>query len=226
MGLLALATCVVPHDRPDLMADAKGLAKDRKVMRLLDTPTYAPFVCALEAYAVSGDHDPDQVALFSVSEVDYKPPPFPLDVLGADASAVDSARYVYENSDPTSWLRGTPNSGICMTSIIGKFRGPNMHMVGDGPSVVNAIALAHAALLDGQATTAIVVAYSPASEDEARTDAAAVVLAEGGGDELAVAADAESATSSRTAFGALQAFIETIERREVSANATSAIAPS
>lgn len=221
MGLRVLASHVVPHDRPGLMAEAKTLAKDRKILRLLDATTHAPFVCVLEAHAAAGGGDPEQVALFSVSEVDYAPPPCPLDVLGADAATQDATRHLSKHAEPTGWIRSMPNSGLCMTSIVGEFRGPNLRLVGHGPSVVSALALAHAALLDGQATTAIVVAYSDGSEGSPATDAAAVVLAEGGDGELAIP-DHEG-VASQSAFAALGGIIDDVfARRDLPAEADAA----
>jgi hypothetical protein len=181
-----------PTDLPaDLASEAKRLANDRKIVRLLDPVSMPPFVAALSTLHQAGALDLARLALYMVSECDYESPEPPASSTGTFPLQPEVARHYYENGNPAAWLRSMPNSCICQTSIASGAHGPNLHLVGGGMSVRHALLLADAALRSGQASAALIVAYSPTGPAPlfSLPDVGAAALALGPADGVEVVVD-------------------------------------
>lgn len=151
-----------PADLPeDMRGEAKRLANDRKIVRLLDPVSTPPFVAALITVNNLGGVDTSGMALYMVSECDYESPEPPSTDSGEFPGPREVARHYYENGNPAAWLRSMPNSCICQTSIVSGAHGPNLHLVGNAESVRHAVLLADVALRAERATAALIIAYSP-----------------------------------------------------------------
>ncbi|MHB8464116.1 MAG: hypothetical protein ACYDH6_19635 [Acidimicrobiales bacterium] len=165
----------------DLQAEARRLAKDRKVVRLLDGVSNPPFVAALTAFAsIEDEVNRDEVALFTVSSWEPWLPEAPAELVDAD----HHTRYKYcfgEAHQPTAWLRGLANNTLCQIAIAGRFRAANLHVVGRAAALGPVLELvSHALTMEG-AAAALIVAFDPAGDahalpDETTSNAAAVAL--------------------------------------------------
>jgi hypothetical protein len=155
----------------DLTGRARSLANDRKILRLLDGAARLPFVAVLTMLARRPEIDPTELALYLVSDSDYRPPA----PEGGDRSPEAVARSYYEHANPAAWLAGMPNSAICQASIVGQVHGPNLHVVGGAEAAWHAACIACRALDRRIATAAMVVGYRPTPPDAADPGLVSVV---------------------------------------------------
>lgn len=221
-GDFGIQAAVRPDELPeDLRARAKELG-DRKILRLLDAASYAPFVAAVEACRLAlsaGEASMDRVALFTVSSWDpsVPAPPFPLDE--APDLAHRLSRHFYQPENPSDWLRRMPNNPLCQVAIATGLRGPNMHFVGDASSLVLALAYTEQAFADDDADLALVVAYDQADGGRHLTPelgpsrAAAVALARSGTGGRALVDAVSAAPPGALALDALDAALAALADR-------------
>lgn len=169
---------------PALRSYAKEQA-GRKVIRMLDRMSLAPFAAAMALNARRNWKDRDRVGLFTVSGWD---PTTPVPAVLGQASdsglaASLAIRYYLHPPGVSDYLRRMPNNAICQIAIATQFRGPNVHFTGGADSLALITALAASAISDNAADAVIVVAFDPADEDraalpdDADSSAAAFVLA-------------------------------------------------
>lgn len=223
-----VAASVAANELPDdLRARARELG-DRKVNRLLDVATRAPFVAAVEAFNLAPAAPPERVALFTVSGWDPSVPSPPFDLEPSPELCRRLSRHFYQPEDPSDWLRRMPNSPLCQVAIATGLRGPNMHFVGDADSVALVLAYTGQAFVDDDADIALVVAYDQADggrhlpPDRGATGAAVVVLTrDDNADDGAALVDAVAAAAPGTsALGALDAAIAALPHRGAVLSAT------
>ncbi|HYZ93702.1 MAG TPA: hypothetical protein VFA34_15125 [Actinomycetota bacterium] len=177
MKVALLAHSLVSADEPELHQRARTLAGDRKIVRLLEQETYAPFVVALEAIDALPNFERDRAAILTAGEHEQEVGRLPAELFVDDAPT-ESIVDFYKGSDPAAFLRDMPNACHCMISIARKLRGPSLHFVGGGEAAAYALIMAVESLADGAASNALVVGYSrPGDSSELSSDAVAVVLA-------------------------------------------------
>lgn len=142
----------------DVATEARRYA-GRKVFRLLERMSIPPFVVAHRLVrAVEGNIVPD-LALVVVSGWEPGVP----DDLGRHADDTESRMHLIakmqELITPTRWLSGLPNNALCQIAITTGSLGPNMHLVGGGAAVAEALGLASDMLHRGSVPAALVVAF-------------------------------------------------------------------
>ena len=174
---------VVAAIRPEeLPADLAGYAKKnahRKVNRLLERVSVAPFAAGLSLYRSHPVGDPDRVALLTVSGWD---PDTPV-AAGDELTEQQRGEHYLRPTGVGGYLQRMPNNAICQLSIAGGFRGPNVHYTGGVDSLALLVTVALGHLADGSSDCALVVAYDVPEEqrhalpDTADANAAAVLLA-------------------------------------------------
>lgn len=163
----------------DWGALARDLARERKIVRLLDPVSLPPFVTALRAFDMAPS-DPSRTALFTIST--WEPcvgPALPLEA--GEPTHEQRFRAHFENQQATEWLRGLANNTLCQVAIARALRGPNLHVVGNAERLPDVLVLVHDALLR-DADAALLVAFDPVPEARhampasAYSQAAAVML--------------------------------------------------
>jgi hypothetical protein len=181
--------CVVDMIASDeLPAELRSYAKEqagRKVIRMLDRISLAPFAAAMALNARQTWKDLDRVGLFTVSGWDPATPvPASLARDPDSGTAASPASHYYLHPPAvTDYLRRMPNNAICQIAIATQFRGPNVHFTGGADSLALITALAASAIRDNAADAAVVIAFDPpdgdraALPDGADSAAAAFVLA-------------------------------------------------
>jgi hypothetical protein len=164
----------------ELRIRAKDLARDRKIMRLLDPLSIPPFVAAVQAFDAVDGLDPARTALFTVSS--WEPWMASPQLAAVDGlSHAEVFQRLIDTNHPTEWLRAMANNTLCQIAIARKLRGPNLHVVGDASQLASLLALA-ALELGGTADAALLVAFDTDdvhrhdAPDDAPSRAAAVVL--------------------------------------------------
>jgi hypothetical protein len=172
----------------ELPAELRTTAKEqagRKVIRMLDRISLAPFVAAMALNARQNWTDLDRVGLFTVSGWDPATPVPASLVRQSDSETAASLAIHYYLHPPsvTDYLRRMANNAICQIAIATQFRGPNVHFTGGADSLALITALAASAISDKAAEAAVVIAFDPpdgdraALPDDADSAAAAFVLA-------------------------------------------------
>jgi len=204
----------------ELPAGLRTYAKEqagRKVIRMLDRISLAPFVAAMALHARQDWPDLDRVGLFTVSGWDPATPvPAQLVPQSPSETATSAAIHYYLHPAGVSdYLRRMPNNAICQIAIATQFRGPNVHFTGGADSLALITALAASAITDRAADAVVVVAFDPpegdqaALPDDADSTAAAFVLAPAPSG-IAVAGlldDLDAAPPGSGAVAALQAWM-------------------
>jgi hypothetical protein len=173
-----------PDELPD---DLYRYAKEnahRKVNRLLERISLAPFAAGLSLYRRLPIGDPDRVALMTVSGWDpgtHQPEP-----AGGQLSEAELSNFYLHPKGIGDYLQRMPNNPICQLSIAAGFRGPNVHYTGGVESLTLMATVAASHLLDGSADCAMLLAFDvPAEHRHALPDtvdsiAAAVLLGPAG----------------------------------------------
>lgn len=137
-----------------------GEFTSRRVLRLLDSWSLAPFLAVMELKAGTwpDDWDGDRTGLITVSDLE---PGFgallPQD--SGPASLQDHLARVQERK-PTEWLREMVNNPACQAAIVAGLHGPCLHYVGDADTCRLALLEAAAWLESGAADHVLVVAFS------------------------------------------------------------------
>ncbi|HET6860563.1 MAG TPA: hypothetical protein VFH94_26125 [Streptomyces sp.] len=180
-----LGACTITGSAAELRARAATFTS-RRVLRLLDSWSLAPFVTVMElkADAWPEDWDGERTGLITISDLE---PGFG-GLLPAGAPE-EGLAHVLERK-PTEWLREMANNPACQASIVSQLRGPTLHYVGDADTCRLALLEAAAWLESGTADRVLVVAFDEgdfpgaARADDGRSQAAGVAL--GGGDAAAL----------------------------------------
>ena len=168
----------------ELPDDLRRYAREnahRKINRLLERVSLAPFAAGLSLYRRQPIGEPDRVALLTVSGWDPDTPE-PEPVATQPSEAELSGFYLHPKG-VGDYLQRMPNNPICQLSIAGGFRGPNVHYTGEVDSLALMTAVAASHLVDGNADCALLVAFDVADEhrhllpDTVDSAAAAVLLA-------------------------------------------------
>ena len=146
-----------PDELPD---DLSGYAREnahRKVNRLLERISLAPFVAGHSLYRRLPIGDPDRVALLTVSGWD----PDTVEPAPADGqlSAAELSSFYLHPKGIGDYLQRMPNNPICQLSIAAGFRGPNVHYTGEVESLTLMATVAACHLLDGSADCAMLLAF-------------------------------------------------------------------
>jgi hypothetical protein len=168
----------------ELPADLRGYAKanaHRKVNRLLERISLAPFAAGHSLYQRLPIGEPDRVALLTVSGWDPDTPePEPT---GGGLSPAELSSFYLHPKGVGDYLQRMPNNPICQLSIAAGFRGPNVHYTGGVESLELMATVAVSHLADGSSDCAILLAFDVerqhqhALPDTADSVAAAVLLA-------------------------------------------------
>lgn len=184
--MIRVASAVHPDELgADAAARARGYA-GRKVFRLLERMSVPPFVVA---HGLVATIEPDLVPDLALVVVSGWEPDVP-DGIGQHSGDTESRLDVVAKMQalitPTRWLSGLPNNALCQIAVTTGILGPNLHLVGDGAAVIDALELASDLLLRGAATGAIVVAFDSGEPrlrppDEVDSVAAGVLLRAGEG---------------------------------------------
>ncbi|WP_020667191.1 hypothetical protein [Amycolatopsis nigrescens] len=172
-----------PGELPD---DLRRYAKEnahRKINRLLERVSLAPFVAGLSLYRREPVGEPDRVALLTVSGWD---PDTPEPAEPAESSEAALSDFYLHPKGVGDYLQRMPNNPICQLSIAGGFRGPNVHYTGgvDSLALMTTVAASH--ITDGSSDCALLVAFDVAEQDvhalpdTVDSTAAAVLLAPAG----------------------------------------------
>ncbi|MGH3548696.1 MAG: hypothetical protein ACRDQU_11425 [Pseudonocardiaceae bacterium] len=171
----------------ELPDDLRRYAREnahRKVNRLLERVSLAPFAAGLSLYRHQPIGELDRVALLTVSSWDPDTPePEPV---AAQPSEAELSSFYLHPKGVGDYLQRMPNNPICQLSIAGGFRGPNVHYTGEVDSLALMTVVAASHLVDGNADCALLVAFDVADEhrhllpDTVDSTAAAVLLAPAG----------------------------------------------
>jgi hypothetical protein len=161
--VIRIAAAVHPDELDaDAAAQARGYA-GRKVFRLLERMSIPPFVVAHELVAtVDAELVPD-LALVVVSGWEPDVPDSLGRHEGDTESRLDLVARMQALITPTKWLTGLPNNALCQIAVTTGILGPNLHLVGDGETVVDALELVSDLLHRGAAPGAIVLAFDSAA---------------------------------------------------------------
>ena len=147
----------------DLVGAARSFTSDRKIMRLLDRVSLAPFVACLEVLRRAPKIDRSRLALFTFSGWDASTTiPITFSLAGLDTSSgnrEDLVRRLCDASNPTEWLRHLANNTICQAAIAAGCTGPTYHVVGDGSSLETLFALAMETLRGDAVDTCVIVGF-------------------------------------------------------------------
>jgi len=163
------------------LGEARRLAQDRKIVRMLDDVSAAGFVAAVTTLAGVAEQGSDDVALFTVSAWDSSGA-LP-DVADSDDRQGALARTLAASGNPTEWLRTLCNAALCQSAISAKVHGPSAHFVGGAEVVPDMLAMIGQTCVDGLAPVAVLVAFD-AGPDGGPGRSAGIALA-------AAAADAD-----------------------------------
>lgn len=192
---IRIAAALGPGELPDdLTAYARANAH-RKVNRLLERVSLAPFAAGRALYQRHPVGDPDRVGLLTVSGWD---PDTPEPDAARTRSEAELSDFYLHPRGVGDYLQRMPNNALCLLAIATGFRGPNVHYTGAVESLALTVALAGAHLRDGSTDAMMVLAYDLAATDRhalpdaADGTAAALLLVPagaGGSDDLGTASE-------------------------------------
>ncbi len=147
-------------------AAAVKRAARRPVSKLLDRAFYGVYLAGLQLHAqLPAGASAEETAVYTVGNWD---PSVPIPDF-ADEPAEDLverlSHFYTHPANPTDWLRRMPNNPICNIAITTGYQGPCLHYTGTATSLALMVPVAVAAIADGQAENALLLAFDTPREE-------------------------------------------------------------